>query len=168
MTNFSSRADYSSVEAEAVLTVGQSFRCGVLASYSSQDAYWSYAWQKLAKLSKNDQTADHLLKKLSLFVESILASSTRNLDILPNGCPGLCRDECLAVSIIVASQLGPCPALKACAFALLENSHMEPCLTAALSFGSALRETGTTLSTTVLNDGLKWTFPTTDKKLFHA
>ena len=107
VTDFCSRADTSSGDADAVLTLGHSFRCGVLASTSSQDMYWSYAWQKLAKLSKNDKTADHLLSKLSLFIENVLTSSTRRLDILPNGCPGLCRDECLAVSMIVASQLGP-------------------------------------------------------------
>ncbi|MFM7083965.1 MAG: hypothetical protein ACKOW3_03020 [Hyphomicrobium sp.] len=166
--NFCTTENSSAEADDAVLIVGYSIRCGVLASYLQQEAYWSYAWQKLAKLGKNCEKTDNLLSKLSLFVDNVLASSTRNLDILPNGCPGLCRDECLAVSIIVASQLGPCPALKACAFALLENYHMEPCLTAAVSFGAALKETGASLSTTVLDDCLKWTLQKNDQKFFHA
>lgn len=167
-TSCSSSFGCSSAETNALLSIGYSFRFGVIASFPSHQAYWTYAWQKLAKLSKDHKTADNLLCELSTFVQNVLISSSRNIQILPNGCPGLCRDECLAASIIVASQMGPCPALKACAFALLENSHIELCLKSAECFGSALHKAGVLFSKNILNDSLSLTFLNNDLKIFHA
>lgn len=125
--------------------VGRSFRCGMHAVRSGERAHWARAWQELA-ITGRCVAADGLLARLAAFVETIEATAARRIDILPAGCPGLCRDECLAVSIIAASQLGACPALRACAFALLETPHMDRPLRAATEFAQDLRAAGYLLS----------------------
>jgi hypothetical protein len=126
--------------------VGRSFRCGIHARRTGTAAAWSFAWQEIAGLA-GSVSADDLVDRLASFVETVDATAVRPIVVLPAGCPGLCRDECLAVSIIAASQLGACPALKACAFALLESSEVEPCMRSADAFSRALRDAGQMLST---------------------
>jgi hypothetical protein len=125
--------------------VGRSFRCGMHALRSGDQANWARAWQELAQACRSTE-ADKLLVRLAVFVETVEAASSRRIDVLPTGCPGLCRDECLAVSILAASQHGACPALRACAFALLEVSHMDRPLQAATAFADELRCAGFVLS----------------------
>ena len=124
--------------------VGRSFRCGILARRERSAVGWSYAWQEIAGVAGPDR-ADGLIGELSRFVESVDASAVRRIEVLPKGCPGLCRDECLAVSIVAGSQLGACPALKACAFALIESANVDSCIRSAGRFSDALREAGQTL-----------------------
>lgn len=124
--------------------VGRSFRSGVLARRGGSAAGWSYAWQELATVAGHG-AADGLVAALGLFVETVDAAAARRIEVLPRGCPGLCRDECLAVSIVAASQLGACPALKACVFALLDSGNVDPCIRSAGLFGHALREAGQVL-----------------------
>ncbi len=100
------------------------------------------------------QAADRLSKSLGGFVASVEAAAARKIEVLPKGCPGLCRDECLAVSIIAASQRGVCPALRACIFALIENGEIEPCVRSAAEFSHALSETGYTLPADVVCNAL--------------
>ncbi len=132
--------------------VGRSFRCGMLARQGDAVS-WSFAWQELAGVAGPDR-ADGLIASLGLFVDSVDAAAARRVEVLPKGCPGLCRDECLAVSIIAASQLGACPALRACAFALIACSNVEPCIRSAGNFSAALREAGQILSPDVVCNAL--------------
>lgn len=125
--------------------VGRSFRSGMHARQSGDGAAWSFAWQEFARVT-HPEGADLLVDCLATFVEKVEISAARPIQVLPKGCPGLCRDECLAVSIVAASQLGACPALKACAFALLENSEVEPCIRSAEAFSAELRQAGQVLS----------------------
>lgn len=125
--------------------VGRSFRCGMHALRSGDQANWARAWQELAQASRSAD-ADKLVVRLAVFVETVEAASVRRIDVLPTGCPGLCRDECLAVSILAASQHGACPALRACAFALLETSQLDRPLQAATEFAGELRNAGFVLS----------------------
>lgn len=50
---------------------------------------------------------------------AIECTAVRPLVVLPLTCEGLSRDECLAVSLVAAAQHQHCPALRACAAALL-------------------------------------------------
>ena len=128
----------------AVQMVGRSFRCGFIARRETSGLSWSFAWQEIAGVAGPHQ-ADRLVPALSRFVESIDRAAARRIEVLPKGCPGLCRDECLAVSIVAASQLGACPALKACVFALVECGNVEGCINSARDFSAALSEAGQTL-----------------------
>ncbi len=124
--------------------VGRSFRCAMLARREASGVFWSYAWQEIADLA-GPARADNLVTALGQFVESIDRTATRRIEVLPNGCPGLCRDECLAVSIIAAAQLGACPALKACVYALIDSGNVETCIATAGLYSAALRDAGQTL-----------------------
>lgn len=124
--------------------VGRSFRCGILARREMPGLGWSFAWQEIAGVAGPDQ-ADRLVSALGQFVDSVDVSAMRRIEVLPKACPGLCRDECLAVSIVAASQLGACPALKACVYALIESANVEPCIRSAGAFSDALRAAGQTL-----------------------
>ena len=64
--------------------------------------------------------------------------SIRDIELLPPKCPSFCRDECLAVSLIAASQHDACPALQACAYALMGANEIEPVLKTARDFARTL------------------------------
>lgn len=133
--------------------VGRSFRCGMLARLENPAIAWSYAWQEIAGVTGAGH-ADRIFVALGAFVDSVEAAAARRIEVLPKGCPGLCRDECLAVSIIAASQLGACPALKACVFALIDSGNVEPCIQSAGLFSAALSEAGQTLPPDVVCNAL--------------
>jgi hypothetical protein len=124
--------------------VGRSFRYGILARREMRDLGWSFAWQEIAGVTGPDE-ADRLLSVLGQFVGCVEASAARRIEVLPKACPGLCRDECLAVSVVAASQTGACPALRACVFALIDCANVDPCIRSAGTFSHALREAGHTL-----------------------
>ncbi len=90
--------------------------------------------------------ADRLLDGICRFAGAIHRSAGRNIETLPPGCPGFCRDECLAISIVAASQHGACPTLRACAFALLESSVIDLTIDEAGRFARDLTAAGQTLS----------------------
>ena len=122
-------------------SLGRSFRCGYQAASSDNGIGLSFAWQELADAAGAEH-ADRLLSALIGFVASVGETARRPIVVLPRDCTGLCRDECLAVSIVTASQAGACPALRACAFALLESDNVSPCLVAATELGTRLAAAG--------------------------
>ena len=66
------------------------------------------------------------------------------------GCAGFCRDECIAISVIAACQHDNCPALRACAFALLDSPHVDPMLDEAGAFANRLLEIDQRLSPSMI------------------
>ncbi|MGZ9075677.1 MAG: hypothetical protein ACXW13_07850 [Burkholderiaceae bacterium] len=133
--------------------VGRSFRCGMLARRENPAIAWSYAWQEIAGVAGAGH-ADRLVVALGAFINSVESAAARRIEVLPKGCPGLCRDECLVVSIVAASQLGACPALKACVFALIDSGNVEPCIRSAGLFSTALSDAGQTLPPDVVCNAL--------------
>lgn len=125
--------------------VGRCFRLGMATLATGDVLPMELAWQELADAAGAD-AADPLACDLSCFIEAVGASAARRIETLPAGCPGFCRDECLAISIIAASQHGACPALKACAFALLASSRVETVLTRAEHFARRLKGAGQRLA----------------------
>jgi hypothetical protein len=133
--------------------VGRSFRCGMLARREASGLSWSYAWQELAGVA-GATSADNLVTALGHFVETVDRTAMRRIEVLPKGCPGLCRDECLAVSVVAAAQLGACPALKACIYALIQGGNIDACISAAGTFSSALKAAGQSLPPDVVCNAL--------------
>ena len=68
------------------------------------------------------------------------------IEYSPVGCPGFCADECLAISLIAASQHQRCPAMRACALALTGSDAIDPVLNAANGFADALQDADQRLS----------------------
>ena len=61
------------------------------------------------------------------------------LEDLAADCDGFCRDECVAIAMIAACQHNACPAMRACAFALLGCSMIDEVVQGAESFAETMR-----------------------------
>jgi hypothetical protein len=117
--------------------VGLGFRCW-LSGYQrgaieSWETCWSYYRRELGA-----EAARKAVTGLAAWVNMVRVHSIRDIELLPAQCPSFCRDECLAVSLIAASQHEACPALQACAYALMGANEIEPVLHTARAFARTL------------------------------
>lgn len=133
--------------------VGFGFRRGMSALEERDPLGWEFCWQDFANVA-GPEHATTLVADLSLWVRSVRRCAGRRIETFPAGCPGFCRDECLAISMIAASQLNACPALRACAFALLGSNDLDEPLKAARCFAQGLSGAGQVLSQHSVCDGL--------------
>ena len=125
--------------------VGVGFR-GWLAGYQYQDvSCWEYVWNAYAS-TLGPKHARAAVADLSSWVRQICETSCRRLETYPTGCAGFCKDECIAISVIAACQNERCPALRACAFALIGSSNVDPMLAEASDFASRLLDMDQRLS----------------------
>lgn len=76
---------------------------------------------------------------LATWVKAVCASSRQGVVVAPPGACGYCRDECLAISMIAASQHNTCPAMRACAFALIEATALDEVLHHTETFAVMMR-----------------------------
>ena len=104
--------------------VGVGFRLWLSGCRTGDVSCWENA-RLLYASQLSAPCADVVISELSSWVETVAQSAARKIEVLPDTCPGLCRDECLAVAMIAACQHKTCPAMRACAFALIENSNVE-------------------------------------------
>ncbi len=86
------------------------------------------------------------MTELACWVRAVRASASRKIEYYPFGCAGFCADECMAISLIAASQHHRCPAMRACALALTGSDLVEPVIDAANAFADALQEADQRLS----------------------
>ncbi len=129
--------------------VGFGFR-GWMAGYQYSDvSCWEEVWNQYA-VALGQKAAKSTISDLSSWVREVRHSSCRTIETYPPGCSGFCRDECIAISVIAALQHDHCPALRACAFALMGTSEIEPMLDQALEFAGKLRESKQILSASVI------------------
>lgn len=125
--------------------VGFGFRRAIAAIETGNQTPWEFAWQDFANATDQDQ-ATQLVARLSVWARAVRRCAGRRIETLPASCPGFCRDECLAISMIAASQHSICPALRACAFTLMGASEIAPALKAADAFAECLARAGHSLS----------------------
>lgn len=125
--------------------VGVGFRYW-LAGYQTGDIdCWEQAWNVFAN-DLGSTKAKAAITELSCWVRTIKSSSRRTIEVYPGPCRLFCQDECLAVSMVAASQHNLCPALRANAFCLIENSDIHSVVEGAQTFGDLLRELDVVLS----------------------
>ncbi|MEX2166352.1 MAG: hypothetical protein WD852_04940 [Methyloceanibacter sp.] len=125
--------------------VGTGFRCW-LAGYDTGDiSCWENGWNAYAS-ALGTERAKRAVTELACWVRAVRASASRKIEYYPVGCPGFCADECMAISLIAASQHHRCPAMRACALALTGSDLVEPVIDAANSFADALQEADQRLS----------------------
>ena len=93
-----------------------------------------------------DRCGQAALFELSKWVRSVTRHASREIDVLPETCPGFCQDECLAIAMIAASQHKTCPALRACAYALIDNAMVDAVVTEAESFAITMLAANQVLS----------------------
>lgn len=125
--------------------VGLGFRCWI-AGYETQDINcWETGWNTFAT-ELGPTHAKAAITELSCWVRMVHIKASRPINTYPFGCKGFCRDECMAISMIAAGQHSACPAMRACAFALLNTSDIDGVVDAATNFAETLKEAGHILS----------------------
>lgn len=118
--------------------VGLGFR-GWITGYQQGDVgCWGQVWRLYAD-QFGAARAEVAVADLAGFAKSVSACSRRRLEVAPLEACAFCRDESLAISLIAACQHNTCPALRACAFALVESSMLDDVLHHAGSFALTLR-----------------------------
>lgn len=126
--------------------VGLGFRCGTACLRAGDSAVAAAACSMLA-----DGVCQHGLPRSAAdeFIGWCLAiecEAERPIVTLPLDAAGFSRDECLAVSLIAACQHNACPALRACAFALLGTAEAGRTLSAASELATMLAADGKRLA----------------------
>jgi hypothetical protein len=132
-------------EMQAERLVGVGFRCW-LAGYETHDIdCWETGWNHYAR-ELGPARAKTAVTELTCWVRAVHRKACRRIYTYPFGCSGFCRDECMAISMVAASQHSACPAMRACAFALLGSSNIDGVVETATNFGNVLRDSGHLLS----------------------
>lgn len=125
--------------------VGMGFRCW-LAGYDTSDiSCWENGWNAYAR-ALGTERAKRAVTELACWVRAVRATAARKIEYSPVSCPGFCADECMAISLIAASQHHRCPAMRACALALTGSDLVDPVLDAANVFADVLQEADQRLS----------------------
>jgi hypothetical protein len=76
---------------------------------------------------------------LACWVRAINRHARRDLETAAVDCERFCRDECIAIEMISACQHEACPAMRACAFALLGCSMIDEVVQGAENFAATMR-----------------------------
>jgi len=125
--------------------VGIGFRCW-LAGYDTCDIQcWETGWNYYSSVL-GPQNAKAVVAELACWVRCVHSCAAREIEIHPHNCAGFCSDECIAISMVAASQHSACPALRSCAFTLLGTSEVDEVIDCAANFASVLRDAGQILS----------------------
>jgi hypothetical protein len=118
--------------------VGVGFRCWLGGLSSGDIQRWEEAWNTFSGALGPDRAKD-LLLDLSHFVRAVKANAHRDIQISPTGAGCFCRDECLAISIIAATQHGDRSTLKASACALIGCDDIGDTISGAQVLANGLR-----------------------------
>jgi hypothetical protein len=125
-------------QAGAERLVGLGFRYWVSGYQSGDINCWEKAWQIYSD-ALGPRSAKTAVSELSGWVRALSAAARREIEVVSGPCGSFCRDECLAVSMIAACQHNTCPAMKACAFALIESSLIDEVVHHAETFAITMR-----------------------------
>jgi hypothetical protein len=118
--------------------VGLGFRYWLNGFRTGDISCWERAWCAYST-ALGPATAKSALTDLSCWVRAINRHARRDLETSAVDCAGFCRDECIAIEMISACQHNACPAMRACAFALLGCSMIEDVVQGAESFAATMR-----------------------------
>lgn len=123
--------------AEPERLVGVGFRCWLAGFQTGDITAWETAFNEFSRCLGREQ-AKEVVMDLAKFVRAVQASAKRSIEVEPSGCPGFCRDECLAISIVAACQHGTRSALCTAAAALVGSEDIGDTLIGAQKFASSL------------------------------
>jgi hypothetical protein len=125
--------------------VGLGFRCWLRGYQSGTIRSWENCWTHYCR-ELGSRNARLAMTDLSSWVDSVRCHTLREIELCPYECPSFCNDEKLAISLIAASAQDSCPALRACAAALLGSDRVEPVLKTAANFAITLETSGVTFA----------------------
>ena len=123
---------------EAARLVGFGFRFWLTGFRTGDITCWERVWRAYARVL--GAAAKDAVSDLSWWVHCISRHRQRDLLVAAVDCDHFCRDECLAIDMIAACQHHACPAMRACAFALLGCSMIDAVVEGAESFAATMRE----------------------------
>lgn len=123
---------------------GLGFRCWLAGHQNGQMTCWEDVWNLYAR-ELGPEGARPAIRDLSCWVRAVSGHAKRPITICPAQCDRFAYDECLAVSMIAAAQ-HECPAIKACAYALVGAQPFDEVIASASRFAACLRENGVLLS----------------------
>jgi hypothetical protein len=118
--------------------VGLGFRYWLTGFRTGDIGCWEKAWCAYCNVL-GSAAAKNAVTDLSSWVRSINRHARRDLETAAVDCDRFCRDECIAIEMISACQHEACPAMRACAFALLGCSLIEEVVQGAESFAATMR-----------------------------
>jgi hypothetical protein len=117
--------------------VGLGFRYWMLGRKTGDIGSWERAWHLYCGVF-GQCGARLAVGSLSCWVGAVNRSAQRDIQVFPQDCSSFCRDECIAVSMIAACQHNTCPAMRVCAFALMESSMLDRVTMEAQVFADVL------------------------------
>ena len=117
--------------------VGLGFRYWMLGRLRGDVASWEQAWGLYTGVF-GVTGGKVAISNLAGWVGALDRAGQRNIEVHPRSCPGFCRDECVAISLIAACQHRTCPALRACAFALVDGASIDDVVEHAQGFADSL------------------------------
>lgn len=124
--------------------VGLGFRSWMLGYQTRDISCWERGWNLYVKELGVEQ-AKSSITELACWVRSVQASAAREIEVYPDSCVGFCQDECMAISMVAACQNNACPALRACAFALIGDGAIDEVVDSAERFAGTLGACGVIL-----------------------
>lgn len=137
-------ADSSSATAQTLqkseALVGLGFRCWLSGYKTGNIQCWESCWLHYSR-ELGSRHAREAMTDLSSWVNAVRCHALRDIELLPRNCQSFCRDERLAVALVAANH-NACPALRACAVALLGTEQVEPVLRTAAHFAITLETAG--------------------------
>src|SRR6185503_11170277 len=119
--------------------VGLGFRYWLLGFRSGDISCWEKAWRAYSN-ALGAAAAKGAVTDLSCWVRAINRHARRDLETAAVDCERFCRDECIAIEMISACQHEACPAMRACAFALLGCSMIDEVVQGAENFAATMRD----------------------------
>jgi len=135
----------------AARLVGFGFRGWLSGLRSAELGELDRVWTHYRELL-GDAQARTTVGALANWVASVQRSSSRSIAVCAPDCEQFCRDECMAISMIAAAQNDTCPAMRACAFALIGGSNVDGVVSGAEAFAGALRESGQVLTPEMIHN----------------
>ncbi len=118
--------------------VGLGFRYWLTGFRTGDISCWAKAWCAYSN-ALGAATAKNAVTDLSCWVRAINRHAQRDLETAAVDCERFCRDECIAIDMIAACQHNACPAMRACAFALLGCSLIDEVVEGAETFAATMR-----------------------------
>lgn len=120
--------------------IGRGFRFWLGGYQTGNFANWQRCWSLFCE--EMPCNARDAIDDLTRWVNTVRCCGLRDIELLPDNCGAFGRDECLAVTLVVASEHRHCPAMQLCAQLLMGTTNVEPALDAAFRFGRTLARGG--------------------------
>ena len=129
---------HASERVAAERLIGLGFRYWLTGLRTGDISCWERAWCAYCT-ALGAATAKGAVTDLACWVGAINRHAQRDLETAAVDCDRFCRDESIAIEMISACQHEACPAMRACAFALLGCSMIEEVVRGAENFAATMR-----------------------------